>query len=106
MKILVDLDALDNAGKAFQETAYEVERIRKEAEQQLTALLETWQGADGKALQETFYTAGGLNEFCKRMAWAYIAFHDHFLDAKRYYQGVSQSLADAEAEASAKSGLI
>lgn len=106
MKISVFFGDLEGAGKKFMEISAELEQIRKEMESQMTALAQVWQGADSQALQETFYAAGGLNEFSKRMIRGYLAFGDHFYDAKRTYMSVSQSLADAEAEASRKTTLF
>lgn len=106
MKVYADLSSLESMGNTLKETARDLERIRTEAEQQIAALLSAWQGSDSQALQEAFYAAGGLNEFSKRMIRGYLAFSDHFYDAKRTYMSVSQSLADAEAEASQKTGIL
>ena len=102
MKVYANPNLLNDQGKLLREAAYELERIRKEAEQQLDVLLQTWQSSDATALQEAFYAAGGLNEFSKRMTRGYLAFSDHLYDAARTYQSVSNGLAADETAAASK----
>ena len=90
------------ASETMRETAFELERIRKDAEQAMETLMQEWQGDDSRAIHETFVDSGGLNEFSKRMVQGYLTFSDHLTNACNTYAAVCNSIANSEMTASRK----
>lgn len=106
MKVHADLGTMEKGVSVLRESGFEIERIRLEAEKELTALMQSWQGEDSQALKESFYAAGGLNEFSKRLSEGLLDFYRHLLDAKESYEKLADSIAQSECEASQKTGFI
>lgn len=102
MKLHLDFGQLETAGSVLRESGFEIERIRIEAEKQLTELLQLWQGEDSQALMAQFYASGGLNEFSIRLKEGHLDFYRHVYEAALAYEKLARSIAESEQIASRK----
>ena len=75
MKVNVLFSDMDSLCSNLRETGFEMERIRLEAERQVQALAQVWQGEDSQAFRQGFYAPGGLNEFCTCLMEGHLSFY-------------------------------
>ena len=91
---------LMQAAGAMEAAAREMERIGKDAQEQIQRLLQVCPENEGRLLQEAFAACDGLDECGRRMARGYQAFSDHLQDACNTYADISKRIADKEMTAS------
>ena len=106
MRVSVYFSDLKKAGSALRETGFEMERIRQEAERQVLALTQVWQGEDSAAFKQGYYGAGGLNEFSTRMMEGHLTFYRYVADATVTFNGLLDSIAESEKDAARKSTIL
>lgn len=106
MRVSVYFSDLKKTGSVLRETGFEMERIRLDAEKQVQALTQAWQGEDSQAFRQGFYGAGGLNEFCTRMMEGHLTFYRYVADATVTYNGLLDSIAESEKDAARKSTML
>lgn len=103
MKVNVLFSDMDRLCSNFRETGFEMERIRLEAERQVQALAQVWQGEDSAAFKQGFYAPGGLNEFCTCLKEGHLSFYRFADEAWTTYFELGKSIHASQEEASRKS---
>lgn len=98
MQINVDMASLEKLYSQLRETGFEFERIRLEADRQVSALLQTWQGEDSQAFRQTFLAVDGLNELSRRMHEDHLSFYRYIMDACAVYDNLAASILESEQE--------
>lgn len=103
MKVNVLFSDMDRLCSNLRETGFEMERIRLEAERQVQALAQVWQGEDSAAFKQDFYAPGGLNEFCTCLKEGHLSFYRFADEAWTTYFELGKSIHASQEEASRKS---
>ena len=103
MKVNVLFSDMDSLCSNLRETGFEMERIRLEAERQVQALAQVWQGEDSAAFKLGFYAPGGLNEFCTCLKEGHLSFYRFADEAWTTYFELGKSIHASQEEASRKS---